>query len=142
MAGMSNTLIDKIVNATTPTGAAGIPGTYTAYAASAMKVRLNSTASTASAAGTEITGTGYTAGGTALANAVTASSGGTGVTIPITTALSWTNGSGGAWSIVSFDLTDGSAARTWFGNFNGQPISVANGNTFTIAVGGISINAS
>jgi len=141
MAGMSNTLIDKIVNATTPTGAAGIPGTYTAYSASAMKVRLNSTASSAASAGTEITGTGYTAGGTALANAITASSGGTGVTLPATTALSWTNTSGGAWSIVSFDLTDNAGARAWFGNFNGQPISVANGNTFQIAVAGISINA-
>lgn len=141
MAGMSNTLIDKIVNATTPTGAAGIPGTYAAYAASAMKVRLNSTASTAAAAGTELTGTGYTAGGTSLANAVTASSSGSGVTVPATTALSWTNGSGGAWSIVSFDLTDSAGARSWFGSFNGQPIAVANGNTFQIAVAGITINA-
>ena len=142
MAGMSNTLIDKIVNATTPTGTSGAPGTYSAYAGSGMKVRLNSTASTASAAGTELTGTGYTAGGTSLANAVTASSGGTGITLPATAALSWTNGSGGAWSIVSFDLTDSAGARSWFGIFNGQPITVANGNTFTIAVGGISINAS
>ena len=142
MAGMSNTLIDKIVNATTPTGTSGNPGTYTALAASPMKVRLNSTASTASTAGTEITGTGYTSGGTAVSAASTASSGGTGVSLPASSALSWTNGSGGAWSIVSFDLTDSAAVRTWFGNFNGQPISVANGNTFQIAVGGITINAS
>ena len=141
MAGMSNTLIDKVINATTPTGTAGIPGTYTAYAASAMKVRLNSTASTAAAVGTELTaGSGYTAGGASIANASTTSSGGTGVTLPATTALSWTN-SGATWSIVSFDLTDSAGARTWFGNFNGQPTSVASGNTFQIAVAGISINA-
>jgi len=141
MAGMSNTLIDKIVNATTPTGAAGVPGTYTALSGSAMKVRLNSTASTASAAGTELTGTGYTAGGQVLSTQSTGSSGGTGVSLPATSALSWTNTSGGAWSIVSFDLTDNAAVRTWFGNFNGQPIAVANGNTFQIGVGGITINA-
>lgn len=142
MAGMSNTLIDKILNATTPTGASGAPGTWTALSASAMKVRLNSTASTASAAGTELTGTGYSAGGQALSTQSSASSGGSGVTLPATSALSWTNSSGGAWSIVSFDLTDNAAVRTWFGNFTGQPISVANGNTFQIGVGGISINAS
>ena len=135
MAGMSNTLIDKIVNATTPTGTSGAPGTFTAYAASGMKVRLNSAASSAASAGTELTGA------ASLANAVTASSGGTGVSVPATSALSWTNTSGGAWSIVSFDLTDSAGARTWFGNFTGQPISVANGNTFQIAVGGITINA-
>lgn len=140
MAGMSNTLIDKIINATTPTGAAGIPGAYTAYNAGAMKVRLNSALSNATTAGTELTGTGYTAGGTALANATPASSAGSGTSIPATTALSWTNGSGSAWSIVSFDLTDNAGARTWFGAFNGQPISVANGNTFQIAVAGITIN--
>jgi hypothetical protein len=141
MAGMSNTLIDKIVNTTTPTGTSGAPGTYSAYAASAMKVRLNSTASTAAAAGTELTGSGYTAGGIAVPAASSASSGGAGVSLPATSALTWTNASGGAWSIVSFDLTDSAGARSWFGNFTGQPISVANGNSFTIAVAGITITA-
>lgn len=139
MAGMSNAMIDKLVNATTPTGAAGVPGTFAAYGGSAMKVKLTSTASTAAASGTEITGTGYTAGGQAVANPTPASSGGTGTTVPATTALSWTNTSGGAWSIQSFELTDSAGARTWFGNFNGAPISVANNNTFQIAVAGITI---
>lgn len=137
MAAIDAAMVSKIINATAPVGAAGIPGTWTALSASAMKVRLNSTASTASAAGTELSGTGYTAGGTALANQCTASSAGSNVTLPATAVLSWTNGSGGAWSIVSFDLTDNAGVRTWFGNFNGQPISIANGNVFQIAVGGI-----
>jgi hypothetical protein len=140
MAAIDNTMISNILNATTPTGAAGIPGTYTALNAAAMKVRLNSTASTASAAGTELTGTGYTAGGTAITNASAASSAGSAVTLPATAALSWVNGSGGAWSIVSMDLTSGAGVRAWFGNFTGQPISVANGNTFQIAVAGVSIS--
>jgi hypothetical protein len=139
MAGIPNTLISNVLNATTPTGTSGAPGTFTAFAGSAMKVRLNSTSSTASANGTQLTGTGYTAGGTAVPAASTASSSGSAVTLPATSALSWTNGSGGTWSIQSFDLTDSAAARSWFGDFNGAPVSIANGNTFTIAVAGISI---
>lgn len=141
MAGMSNSLIDKIVNATTPTGTSGAPGTFAAYGAGSMKVKLTSTASTAAASGTEITGTGYTANGQNVGNQSAASSAGSGVTLPATAALSWTNG-GTTWSIVSFELLDSANVRTWFGNFTGQPISVANGNTFQIAVGGITINAS
>lgn len=143
MAGIPNSMISNILNATTPTGTSGAPGSFTALSGSAMKVRLNSTASSASAAGTEIaSGGGYTTGGTAVPAASTASSSGSAVTLPASSALSWTNSSGGAWSIVSFDLTDNSGTRSWFGNFTGQPISVANGNTFQIAVGGISIGLS
>jgi hypothetical protein len=140
MAAIENAMISNILNATTPTGASGAPGTFSAVGGTAMKVRLNSTASTASAAGTELTGTGYTAGGTAVPAASAASSAGSAVTLPATSALSWVNGSGGAWSIVSMDLTSSAGTRTWFGNFNGQPISVANGNTFQIAVAGVTIS--
>lgn len=141
MAAIDNTMISNILNATTPTGASGAPGTFSAVGGTAMKVRLNSTASTASAAGTEIaSGGGYTTGGTAVPAASTASSGGSAVTLPASSALSWTNSSGGAWSIVSMDLTSSAGTRTWFGNFTGQPISVANGNTFQIAVGAVSIS--
>lgn len=142
MAAIDQAMVSKILNTISPTGAAGIPGTWTALGASAMKVKLTSTASSASASGTEITGTGYTAGGTALANAVTASSAGSNITVPATTALSWTNGSGGAWSIQSFELTDSAALRVWFGNFTGAPVSVAAGNTFQIAVAGITLSMS
>jgi hypothetical protein len=141
MAAIDQAMVSKMLNQTTPTGTAGIPGSFgTALSSSAMKVRLNSTASTASAAGTELTGTGYTAGGTALSSASTASSSGSSVTLPAGSALSWTNGSGGSWSIVSMDLTDNAGVRTWFGNFTGQPITVANGNTFQIAVAGVTIS--
>lgn len=140
MAAIDQGMVSKILNATTPVGAAGIPGTWTALSASAMKVRLNSTLSTASAAGTELTGTGYTAGGTALSTQSTSSSAGSNVTLPQTTALSWTNGSGGAWSIASMDLTDNAAVRAWFGPFTGQPVSVAIGNQFQIAANGVTIS--
>lgn len=142
---MAQTAIDQtrssaMLNANLPTGAAGIPGTQlAALTASAMKLKLTSTASTGSASGTEITGTGYTAGGTAFSTQSTASSSGSNVTMPHTTAISWTNGSGGAWSIVSLEIQDNNATtRVWYGNWNGQPISVANGNTFQVAADAIS----
>jgi hypothetical protein len=135
--------VSNILNATLPThgSSAGFPSAWTALSAAQMKVRLNSAASTAAAAGTELTGTGYTAGGSAVTTSSTASSSGSNVTLPAMAAgLSWTNGSGGAWSIVSLDITDGAATRAWFGNFNGQPISVANGNTFAIAQNAITVS--
>lgn len=139
MPAIDQAMVSKIINATAPVGTGGIPGTWTALGASAMKVKLTSTASSASASGTELTGTGYTAGGTALGTASTASSAGSNVTLPAGSALSWTNGSGGAWSIQSFELLDSAGLRTWFGNFTGAPVSVANGNTFQIAIGGIAL---
>jgi hypothetical protein len=140
MAAIDNTMISNILNATTPTGASGAPGTFSALGGTAMKVRLNSTASTASSAGTEIaSGGGYTTGGTVVPAASTASLAGSAVTLPASSALSWTNSSGGAWSIVSLDLTSSAGTRTWFGNFTGQPISVANGNTFQLGVNACSI---
>ncbi|MCW2900311.1 MAG: hypothetical protein JWO67_2576 [Streptosporangiaceae bacterium] len=143
MAAIDQAMVSKILNQTTPTGAAGIPGTFgTALSTSAMKVKLTSTASSASASGTELTGTGYTTGGTALGTASTASTAGSAVTLPAGSALSWTNGSGGSWSIVSVELTDNAGVRVWYGNFTGQPITVTNGQIFQIAVGAISVGLS
>lgn len=138
MAGIPQSLASNFLNASTPTGTSGAPGTWTAFAAGAMKVRINSTSSTASAQGTQLTGTGYPAGGTAVSAASTASSSGSAVTFPATTAISWTNGSGSSWTFQSFDLTDSAASRSWFGDFNGAPITIANGNTFQLAVGALS----
>lgn len=126
-----------MLNANLPVGTAGAPGTQlTALNAGAMKLKLTSTASSGSASGTEISGTGYTAGGTAFSGTPTTSSGGADVLIPFT-AISWTNGSGGPWSIVSLEIPDAAPIRVWYGNWNGQPVAVANGNTFQVAVGAI-----
>jgi hypothetical protein len=139
---MGQTAIDAakstlMLNALLPVGTAGIPGTQlTALPATAMKLNITSTASTGSAAGTAISGTG--SGAIASTTASTPSSSGSSVTLPSgTSPFSWTNGSGGSWSIVSLELTDGSGGRVWFGNWNGQPISVANGNTFAVAANAI-----
>lgn len=111
-----------------------------------FRIRLDSTAASASAAGTELTGSGYTAGGQTstapfFTTATTASPSVT--TCPHTAVLSWTNG-GSAWNIVSLDVNDGAGSpiRTMFGNWNGQPIGVANGNTFQVALDAISCQGS
>jgi hypothetical protein len=112
-----------------------------------FRIRLDSGTATASAAGTEITGTGYTAGGQTstapfFTTATTASPSVT--TVPHTAVLSWTNGSGGNWSIQSLDVNDGAGTpiRTMFGNWNGAPVVVANGNTFQVALDAISCQGS
>jgi hypothetical protein len=140
MAAVDQSMASKILNALMPTGTAGAPGTMIpALSALAMKLRLASGTSSPSAAGTELTGTGYTTGGTSFSTASTASSAGSAVTCPHTTPISWTNGSGSAWSIQSLDITDGAALRVFFGQWNGAPISVANGNTFQVAAEAITV---
>lgn len=143
MAGISNDLATKLLNASTPTGTSGAPGTFAAYTAGGMYVRLNSTSSTAATAGTQLAnGNGYVTNGKQLTAASTASSGGSAVTLPTAgDNLTWTNSSGG-WTIVSFELTTSDQVRTWFGDFTGQPITVAAGNSFQIATAGISIDMS
>jgi hypothetical protein len=136
---IDNTMISNILNATTPTGAAGIPGAFTVLAASAMRIRINSTASTASTAGTEIPTqtSGYTNGtGWNALGASTASAAGSAVGVPLTTqSLVSIGGVVGSPGIVSLDLTSSAAVRAWYGNFVGQPVAVASGNTFQVAGG-------
>lgn len=142
---MAQTAIDAakstlMLNALLPVGTAGIPGTQlTALPATAMKLRLHSTASSGASAGTEITnGGGYTTGGIASTTASAVSSAGSSVTLPTgTSPFTWTNGSGGSWSLVSLELTDGSSGRVWYGNWTSQPIVVGIGNTFAVAADAI-----
>jgi hypothetical protein len=141
MAAKDQGIVSAGLNATLPTASGGKPGTWTALSSTgAMLLRLNSTLSTASASGTQITGgSGYTTGGSPLAQS-TASTAGSAVTLPAT-ALSWTNG-GSSWSVESLDITDAAATRTWFGPWTGQPISVPNGYTFQVAAGAVSVSDS
>jgi len=128
--------VSNVLNATLPTATGGKPTAWTALStAAAMLLRLDSTLATASAAGTQLTGTGYTAGGAAL-GASTASSAGSSVTLPAS-VTSWTNGSGSGWTIDSLDITDSTGVRTWWGPWNGEPISIANGNTFQVAANAV-----
>lgn len=141
---MAQTAVDAarsslILNANLPVGVGGIPGTQlTAFPASAMFLKLTSTASSGASSGTELanTGGGYTTNGLAFSNQCTASSAGSNVTMPATAAMSWTMTF--AASIVSLEITSSAQVRGFFGNWNGQPIAVANGNTFQVAVAAIS----
>jgi hypothetical protein len=137
MAAIDQALVSILLNGLTPTGTAGIPGTAigTPVGTTAMKIRLNSTLSTASAAGTDI-GTqtsGYSAGGWLLANASTVSSAGSAVGVPAVSQSFVSSGSPTA--VVSFDLTGNGAQRGFWGPFNGQPVNVASGNTFQVTGG-------
>jgi hypothetical protein len=133
--------VSNILNATLPTATGGKPTAFTnLVTTTAMLIRLDSTLASASAAGTQLSGTGYTSGGAAL-GASTPSSAGSAVTLPLATT-SWTNGSGSSWTIDSLDITDSAATRTWWGPWNGEPISVANGNTFQVAAAAISASDS
>jgi hypothetical protein len=100
----------------------------------ATKIRLGTTAPTATTNMTELTGTGYAAGGSTITwNA--ASAGAT----SNSGSVSWTNSSGSSWSIVGLEIWDtaGTPLRHLYGTWTGQPISVANGNTFSTAAAAV-----
>lgn len=142
MAAIDQALVSNFLNASLPTGTTGKPTAFTALSASGgMKLRLTSTASSASAAGTTLTGTGYA--DYVMTTSSTASSAGSAVTLPaVSGGTSWTNGSGSSWTVYSVEIQDNANTRAWFGNFTGAPITVANGNTFAVAQGAISVSAS
>jgi len=112
--------------------------TNTAYTTvTATKIRLGTNAPTATSNMTELGGgTGYTTGGSSITwNAVS------GASTSNSNTVSWVNG-GTTWSLVGLEIWDtaGSPLRHLWGTWSGQPVSVANGNTFQIAVAGISVS--
>ena len=109
----------------------------TAFSGSA-NVRLTTTTPTATAAGTELVATGYTAGGKAIVFNTTSTNSTTGPTV----AQTWTNSGGGSWTgIVGLEIWDsaGTPVRWWYGTWTGQPIVIAAGNSFQIAIGAITV---
>jgi hypothetical protein len=142
MAAIDQAQVSNILNATLPTGTTGKPSAFTALsAAGGMKIRLTSTDSTPAAAGTTLAGSGYA--DYVMTTSSTASSAGSGVTLPgVSGGTSWTNGSGGNWNIHSCEVQDNANARAWFGNFTGDPVVVANGNSFAIAQNAVSVSLS
>jgi hypothetical protein len=111
--------------------------TNTAYATvAATKIRLGTTAPTATANMTELGGgTGYTTGGSSITwNAVSAAA------TSNSNTISWTN-SGSAWSLVGLEIWDTAGpTRHLFGTWTSQPINVATGNTFQVAPAGITVS--
>lgn len=104
--------------------------------AATVNTLLGTSAPTATSNMTQLTGTGYTTGGTVMTfNAASAAA-----TSNSSTAT-WTNGSGGTWSIVGVEVWDHAiATRYLFGSWTGQPISVANGNAFAVAAAGVAVS--
>jgi hypothetical protein len=106
-----------------------------------MRIRLNSTASSGSAAGTEIPTqtSGYTTatnGGWLMTGQSTSTGTPIVVGVPLTTmSLVSIGGVVGSPGIVSFDLQGNGGQRGFWGPFNGQPVNVNSGNTFQV-VGG------
>ena len=135
MAALDNTQATNVLK-----GILGLLAFPTATVAS-QKIRLGANAPTAGTAMTEITGTGYTAGGSSISwNTIS----GTPPTSTNSGAITWTNTSGSGWSIVGAETWDtaGSPLRWLFGNWNGQPIAVANNNAFQLAAGGATASLS
>jgi hypothetical protein len=113
----------------------GIGGfTYPAVTATHLRLGTGS-APTATVDMTELTGTGYTAGGQAISwNAPS------GQSTTNSGAVSWTNASGSTWAITNLEIWDtaGTPLRHYFGQWTSQPISVTNGNTFVTAAAAVS----
>ena len=113
----------------------GIGGaTYPAVTGTHLRLGTGS-APTATTDMTELTGAGYTAGGSAISwNAVS------GQSTSNSGSVSWTNASGSTWAITSLEIWDTSPLRKFWGQWTSQPISVTNGNTFVTAAAAISLS--
>jgi hypothetical protein len=102
-----------------------------------VKTLLGTSAPTASSNMTELGGgTGYTTGGTVMTwNSASAAA------TSNSSSASWTNGSGGSWSLVGVEVWNSAdSVRYLFGTWTGQPISVANTNTFQVAAAGLAVS--
>lgn len=99
-------------------------------------VRLGTNTPTASVQMSELSSSGYTTGGTTITWNTAASA-----TTSNSNTVSWTNSSGGGWSLVGLEIWDTAGPnRHLFGTWSGAPVVVAAGNTFQIAVAGISVS--
>ena len=107
-------------------------------AATTVSTRLGTNSPTATVNMTELTGgSGYTTGGTVMTfNSASAAA------TSNSSSATWTNGSGGTWSLVGVEIwgNEGTPLRHLWGTWTGQPISIANTNSFQIAAAGIAIS--
>jgi hypothetical protein len=98
-------------------------------------LRLGTSTPSAAVNMTELSSSGYTPGGQVIAwNGVLAA------TTSNSSALSWTNSSGGSWSLVGLEVWDTTPARHLWGTWTGQPVNVGANNTFQVAAAGITVS--
>jgi len=104
---------------------------------SATKIRLGTNTPTATVNMSELGGgTGYTTGGSSITwNTVSAAA------TSNSNTVSWTN-TGSSWSIVALEIWDtaGTPLRHLWGTWTGQPIAVANGNTFQVSAAAVTVS--
>jgi hypothetical protein len=149
MAAIDQGMISNFLNATLPTGGtAGAPTAWVTLSTSAMYMRWDSTAPSASAAGTQLANgnagsspsvTNYASPGISFTVSSTASSSGSNVTLPAA-VTSTVAPAGGYAAIYGLDIYSSGAVRTWFGTFNGAPIVVAFLNTFQLAINAVTVS--
>lgn len=130
MSGIADAQAKQVINFT-------LVNTPATAAATAIKMRLGSTVGTPSSGMTESSWTGYTAGGTACVFGAASGSGGS-ISATNTGTPSWTNSSGSSQTIEGIDLRDATPEVWWYGAWTGQPITLANGNTFAVASAAVS----
>lgn len=104
-----------------------------------LNLRLMINAPTATVNGTQLSGTGYTAGGSAVTWAA-ATGTATGGIITNTNTLSWTNGGGSNWNIVGMELWDNTPTRKLYGIFDGQPYTIGPGSQFVLSPSAVSVS--
>lgn len=126
-------------------GIASAAGTSQAGSAGAfpapMWIRLMTANGSATANGTELGGTGYTAGGVSgFFSAVNTGAGGpTSQGFTAAAGNSWTAGAN--WVITGFELWDNNSVklRWWFGTFTGGNVTVNTGQVLQIAQNAITV---
>jgi hypothetical protein len=144
MAAIDTAWVSKILNASLPVGVtAANPGVQvTALTAAAMMIALTSTDNSAGAGSQLANGNGYVTNGKSFTASGSTSSAGSSVSLPAAGDAStflWTNTSGG-WTIYGLNITSSTQVRTFFGNFNGAPITIAALNSFQIAQSAITVS--
>lgn len=105
-------------------------------AVAATNILLGTSAPSAIANMTQLGGGGgYTTGGSSISwNAISVAA------TSNSNTVSWTN-SGSSWSLAGLEIwNSGATVRYLWGTWTGQPITVATGNTFTVAPAGITVS--
>lgn len=128
--GIDQALANSLLDALCPNTGAGSFPTVTGP----IKMRLMTANGSDSAAGTELgTSGGYTAGGSSITSWSSAASG----SKATSAAVSWTNMPATTLTGMEEWTSDGTPKRTFWGPWSGGNISVASGNTFTVASAGL-----
>lgn len=117
----------------------GLTGT-SAYVATTtpLKLLVCMNTPTATVPGTQISGSGYTAGGQTITfSAPTGTA--TGAIALNSAAITWTNGGSAAWNVYGIEIWDsaGTPVRKAFGPVDDAPLVIGPGSPLTFAIGSI-----